>query len=299
MKSCERAAVNFPIQSAGADIMKISLVTLHKEFYKRGWLKNGDDSIRMLLTVHDEIVFEIKHARVTEAIPIIVKIMAAPANMLRWEIPLIVEPLIGPDWGTGYKCEEYKAGHNLEEGDVLVNGFVYGTIRSVDLGKDTPGPLEEEYKRDEAKKKVKIRILNASWLQGISSTPESLPQGSSSAETVRTTLAPQPAAPKAAPKEIPLTKAKPEVPPPQATKADLPELGVVTLKIGNLREHTVDQVLGAYLRCLEPNGKILRIVDATGTILIDKADRMVANPEKMAKILLEEYNLGDGEVYTN
>lgn len=173
--ACERYAVNYPIQGSGADIMKISMVTLHKEFFKRGWLRTGggDDSVRMLLTVHDEIVFEIKHERVTEAVPIIVDIMERPAKMatMPWKIPLVVEPLIGGNWGTGYKCERAKKNHKLHEGDVLVQNplgdFIYGIIREVDLGKENPSEGEVEHTREEGKKKLKIRILDAAWLRHI------------------------------------------------------------------------------------------------------------------------------------
>lgn len=96
---CERKATNFPIQGSGADILKISLVKLVKELFKRGWLRtNGDDSVRMIMTVHDEIVFEIKHERLAEALPVIIAVMESPAKLARWEIPLVVEPLIGLTW---------------------------------------------------------------------------------------------------------------------------------------------------------------------------------------------------------
>jgi len=97
--SCERKSTNFPIQGTGADILKISLVKLIKEFHKRGWRREGgDDSVRMIMTVHDEIVFEIKHERLMQAMPVIIEAMESPWKMAKWKIPLVVEPLLGLTW---------------------------------------------------------------------------------------------------------------------------------------------------------------------------------------------------------
>jgi DNA polymerase I-like protein with 3'-5' exonuclease and polymerase domains len=88
-------------KNSGADILKISLVRLVKELHLRGWLKrDGDDSVRMLMTVHDEIVFEVKLERLMEVVPEIVRIMESPAKLVRWPIPLIVEPLVDRSWGA-------------------------------------------------------------------------------------------------------------------------------------------------------------------------------------------------------
>src|SRR6478736_8487836 len=109
--ACERKSTNFPIQGSGADIMKISMVKLVKEFTKYGWLRNGgDDSVRMLMTVHDEIVFEIRHDRLTQAVPIIIEIMEFPSRMVRWQVPLIVEPLISQTWEAKIDWHEVQNG---------------------------------------------------------------------------------------------------------------------------------------------------------------------------------------------
>lgn len=101
--SCERKSTNFPIQGSGADILKISLVMLAKEFHLRGWLKlGGDDSVRMVMTVHDEVVFEIREDRVAEAVPVIVTVMEYPTYLARpvWKVPLVVEPDLGYSWAA-------------------------------------------------------------------------------------------------------------------------------------------------------------------------------------------------------
>lgn len=275
MAACERYAVNYPIQGSGADIMKISMVLLHKEFHKRGWLRNsGDDSVRMLLTVHDEIVFEIRHDRVAEAVPLIVQTMAQPGKMAaKWVVPLIVEPLVGPNWGTGYKCEPYKEGHKLEEGDVLLNGFVYGTIRTVDLGKEGPGPGEVEHFRDEASKKLKIRILDPAWLSGNAPAVEPCKPVATSA-------------PGGAPRDA-SAPAKPAATPSKGR--------VVSMKIGRLTRGTVRQV---FMACVDAsdaeNGKILHLKDLVGETLIDPSLSIKVDPKRLAELLDKTYNLSDG-----
>jgi DNA polymerase I-like protein with 3'-5' exonuclease and polymerase domains len=99
--ACERKSTNYPVQGAAADILKVCLVRLYREFHMRGWLRNGgDDSVRMVMTVHDEIVFEIKDEKVEEILPLICRVMESPPDLTRprWRIPLIVEPLIGRNW---------------------------------------------------------------------------------------------------------------------------------------------------------------------------------------------------------
>lgn len=101
--ACERKSTNWPIQGTGADIMKLSLTLLLKEFILRGWRKEGgDDSVRVLMTVHDELVFEIRHDRLMEALPIIIEHMESPSKFAGWQIPLVVEPLVSLSWEAKY-----------------------------------------------------------------------------------------------------------------------------------------------------------------------------------------------------
>lgn len=108
-------------KNSGADIMKIAMILIHKELHKRRWLRNGgDDSVRMLLTVHDEIVFEIKYHRVLEALDVITECMERPTTLARppysppWQVPLVTDPLIGRTWGAETGCHRYKEGEKLD-----------------------------------------------------------------------------------------------------------------------------------------------------------------------------------------
>jgi len=166
--ACERYSVNYRIQGSGADIMKIVMILLHKEFHKRNWLKNGgDDSIRMLLTVHDEIVFEIRYERVAESIPLITDIMEAPWHMPKeppWRVPLVVEPLVGFNWASGYKAERMPKDYKPKDTEVVINNFVYGTTRKPRVNKE--GEIIEALDRDEEKYGKVFRVKDPPWLMG-------------------------------------------------------------------------------------------------------------------------------------
>ena len=133
--ACERHATNYPIQGGGADIMKIAMILIHKECHKRHWLRNGgDDSVRMLLTVHDEIVFEIKYHRVLEALDMITAAMEKPTVMARpphsppWQIPLVTDPLVGRTWGAETGCHRAKADVPLKDGETQYGNWVFKKI---------------------------------------------------------------------------------------------------------------------------------------------------------------------------
>jgi len=104
----ERNAVNGPVQGASADIMKLAMSLLFKEFKKRGWLLK----VLMTITIHDELVFEIAEDLAEEAIDVIVPIMtrAKPFLRLKWPVPLKVDVEIGDDWTVPHNLVEME--HN-------------------------------------------------------------------------------------------------------------------------------------------------------------------------------------------
>ncbi len=85
--AAERAAFNMPIQSLAADILKMAMIEIGNKVV-------GDDC-RMVLTVHDELVFEIKKGKESEYIPKIKKIME---TIYELKVPIVVETKVGPNW---------------------------------------------------------------------------------------------------------------------------------------------------------------------------------------------------------
>jgi DNA polymerase I len=94
--AAERAAINFPIQSLAADIIKVAMVDIHKV------LKGKGDEIRMLLQVHDELVFEVKDEK-TEYWMGQLKPMMEEA--IKLSVPITVEAKAGKNWGDMEKLK--------------------------------------------------------------------------------------------------------------------------------------------------------------------------------------------------
>lgn len=93
----ERAAINATIQGSAADIIRRAMIRMP------GALADAGLSIRMLLQVHDELVFEAPIDETEQAIPVIADIMehaCEPAAQLR--VPLRVDARAGPNWDDAH-----------------------------------------------------------------------------------------------------------------------------------------------------------------------------------------------------
>jgi len=90
----ERTSINTPIQGTSADITKIAMNSLHKAFLEKG-LKT-----RMIIQVHDEIVFEVPKDEVEIVQPLIKELMegACFKNDTKFSVPLTVEATIDNKW---------------------------------------------------------------------------------------------------------------------------------------------------------------------------------------------------------
>ena len=99
----ERNSVNGPVQGTSADIMKLAMARLYKTFRERDWL----DAVLMTITIHDELVFEIREDVAGEAIGIIEEIMVDQTiNGLNWLVPLKVDVEFGDNWTVPYNLTE-------------------------------------------------------------------------------------------------------------------------------------------------------------------------------------------------
>ncbi len=85
----ERAAMNTPIQGSAADIIKLAMVRV-AECLEREGLKT-----KMLLQVHDELIFEVPEEEMEKAVPLIRDCME---NAVELEVPLVVDMKQGPSW---------------------------------------------------------------------------------------------------------------------------------------------------------------------------------------------------------
>jgi DNA polymerase-1 len=89
----ERVAINAPIQGAGADIIKMAMIAVHKELQKY-----GRDAC-LLLQIHDELLVEVRDELVGELKGKIVDIME---NVVKFDIPLTVNCKVGKNWGDAH-----------------------------------------------------------------------------------------------------------------------------------------------------------------------------------------------------
>ena len=87
--AAERNAVNAPIQGSAADIIKIAMINIHKKLTAENWKS------RMLLQVHDELVFDVHNSELEKIQPMIKHEME---NAFSLEVPLEVEIGQGKDW---------------------------------------------------------------------------------------------------------------------------------------------------------------------------------------------------------
>ena len=91
--NAERAAINAPIQGGAADIIKMAMNSVFKA------LKKGNYQTRMLLQVHDELVFEAPENEVEEVAALIRESMQ---NVVHYDVPFIAEVGIGDNWAQAH-----------------------------------------------------------------------------------------------------------------------------------------------------------------------------------------------------
>jgi len=85
----ERNAVNAPIQGSAADIIKIAMINIHKKLTTERWKS------KMLLQVHDELVFDVHNSEIEKIQPMIKHEME---NAFKMAVPLEVEIGLGKNW---------------------------------------------------------------------------------------------------------------------------------------------------------------------------------------------------------
>jgi len=86
---CERTAINAPMQGSAADIIKRAMIAVD------AWIQTERPPVRMIMQVHDELVFEVEEDAVAEAKP---RIRAAMESAAVLAVPLLVEIGVGDNW---------------------------------------------------------------------------------------------------------------------------------------------------------------------------------------------------------
>ena len=83
-------AINTPVQGTAADLIKLAMIEIAQ------LIQGHEAEIRMLLQVHDELIFEIKRDKIKTYSPKIKEIME---EVLKLKVPIIVEANRGDNWG--------------------------------------------------------------------------------------------------------------------------------------------------------------------------------------------------------
>ncbi len=89
----ERTAINAPMQGTAADIIKIAMLNMHQ------WLQDSQSTAKMIMQVHDELVFEVAETQIEDFSLHINKIMCSAAQL---DVPLIVDIGVGNNWDEAH-----------------------------------------------------------------------------------------------------------------------------------------------------------------------------------------------------
>ena len=93
VQAAERTAINAPMQGTAADIIKRAMLSVDD------WLQQGDVHARMIMQVHDELVFEVAEDQVE---PVSDRICALMSGAAELAVPLLVEAGVGDNWDEAH-----------------------------------------------------------------------------------------------------------------------------------------------------------------------------------------------------
>ena len=89
----ERTAINAPMQGTAADLIKLAMIAVDK------WIDSGNEDVRIILQVHDELVLEVPEDRVDEVTAAVSPLMTGVAKL---KVPLEVEAGSGLNWAQAH-----------------------------------------------------------------------------------------------------------------------------------------------------------------------------------------------------
>jgi hypothetical protein len=127
-----RTSVNSPVQGTAADLMKLAMVLVHDWIVKN----QLEDRVRLLLTVHDELVFEVADdCYLLQTCEDIAKEMCPDLTKWGWTVPILTDIEIGDNWA---ELEHIKV---LKKKAGIVEPEVQGVIAEVQRPRQVDGVL--------------------------------------------------------------------------------------------------------------------------------------------------------------
>ena len=92
-QAAERAAINAPMQGTAADIIKLAMLDVDR------WMQQNQAQARLIMQVHDELVFEVAEQSVASFCAAIKELMESAASL---SIPLVVDIGQGKNWEVAH-----------------------------------------------------------------------------------------------------------------------------------------------------------------------------------------------------
>ena len=89
----ERQAINAPMQGTAADLIKLAMIAVQRR------LEGEARATKMIMQVHDELVFEVPEAELEWALAEVPRLMAGVAAL---QVPLLAEVGVGPNWDEAH-----------------------------------------------------------------------------------------------------------------------------------------------------------------------------------------------------
>jgi DNA polymerase I-like protein with 3'-5' exonuclease and polymerase domains len=194
----ERCAINYTIQATSADILKYAMCLVDKKIRQFNW----EDRVRYVLTVHDEIVYEVKPEYLMEIVRKLDEWMTFPwtlekAHGRKWVVPLLTEPGIDVNWKARYDYFKMVDGIPLRASELDGDGEYKGKLK-----KDEYIESNRLYQRIPEFLRETIHVLAAEQ-------PKALPETTPEPVALKPHLESEPTLP-----EPPVESPKPPEPPP-------------------------------------------------------------------------------------
>jgi hypothetical protein len=126
----ERCAINYTIQSTSADVLKYAMCWVEKQLKAHNW----KDICKYVLTVHDEVVYEVKPEYLMEVVRKLDEWMTYPWKIPKqhgpeWKVPLLTEPGIGTHWRVPYDYFKMVDGVPAKPKDIAPGGTYTGKLK--------------------------------------------------------------------------------------------------------------------------------------------------------------------------
>lgn len=129
-RKAERCAINYTIQATSADILKFAMCYVDKQIRKLDW----EDRVRYVLTVHDEVVYEVRPEHLMEVVRKLDEWMVLPwkvpkAHGRQWEVPLETEPGIDIHWRARFDYFQMVDGTPVDPKEIDSSGRYTGSLK--------------------------------------------------------------------------------------------------------------------------------------------------------------------------